>query len=104
MIRGTTPNYILTIEGYDLTDKTVYVTISQSYKKLTKTNKDLSIVYADGASTIAFSLSQHDTLSLQEGTAQVQVRFIDSDGIASATEIGTLTVNKVLLERVISYE
>lgn len=104
MIRGTTPDYILTIDGYDLTDKTVFVTIRQGTKKITKTRDDLNVAYSDDASTIAFLLSQRDTLSLTAGSAFVQVRFIDSDGIAYATEIKELIINKVLLERVISYE
>lgn len=104
MIRGTTPDYILTIEGYDLTDKTVYVTIESNRKKITKKGDQLSIAYDGTASAIAFTLTQQDTLFLAEGRAAVQVRFIDDTGKARATEIGMLTVNKVLLEKVISYE
>lgn len=103
MIRGTTPDYILTIDGYDLSDKTVFVTISQNGQKLTKTNSELSIATDESGSTIAFVLSQRDTLRLKVGSAEVQVRFIDADGTAWATEIATLTVSKVLLERVIEY-
>lgn len=103
MIRGTTPDYILTIDGYDLSDKTVFVTISQNGQKLTKTNSELSIAADESGSTIAFVLSQRDTLRLKVGSAEVQVRFIDADGTAWATEIATLTVSKVLLERVIEY-
>ena len=104
MIRGTTPDYILTIDGYDLTDKTVYVTISQGHKKLTKTGNELSVSADAEGSTITFRLSQRDTLGLSVGAAEVQVRFIDSSGMAFATETATITVSKVLLERVISYE
>lgn len=103
MIRGTTPDYILTIDGYDLSGKTVFVTISQNGQKLTKTNSELSIATDESGSTIAFILSRRDTLRLKVGSAEVQVRFIDAGGTAWATEIATLTVSKVLLERVIEY-
>ena len=104
MRQGTTPTYTLTISGYDLTDKTVYVTVSSRGKKITKTNDDLSIAYSEGASTIAFQLSQEDTLSLGLGQAEVQVRFIDSTGNAKATNIANLTVERILLPGVITYD
>lgn len=104
MIRGTTPDYILSIDGYDLSDKTVYVTIRQNNVRLTKTGDEISVASDGSGSTIAFMLTQRDTLQLKEGTAEVQVRFIDSAGTAYATEIANITVNRVLLERVIAYD
>ena len=103
MIRGTTPDYILTLAGVDLTGQTVYVTIRQGYTVLTKTNDELSIVTDAEGSTIAFSLSQQDTLGLSEGAAEIQVKFIDSTGDVQATEIASISVDKALLERVIEY-
>ena len=103
MIRGTTPDYILTLAGVDLTGQTVYVTIRQGYTVLTKTNDELGIATDAEGSTIAFCLSQQDTLNLSEGAAEIQVKFIDSTGYVQATNIVTITVNKALLERVISY-
>ena len=47
MIRGSTPDYILTLNGYDLTDKRVYVTIGQRGKRLTLTNEDVEISVDD---------------------------------------------------------
>ena len=104
MIRGTTPDYLLNIDGYDLSDKTVYVTIRQNNTRLTKTGDELSIAVDENGSTIALLLSQKDTLQLKEGSAEIQVRFIDSNGTAYATEIATITVSRVLLERVIAYD
>lgn len=103
MIRGTTPDYVLTLDGVDLSDKTVYVTIAQSNKKLTLTGEQLSVTVTAEGSEIAFTLSQEDTLKLSIGEATVQVRFIDETGHAEATEIASLTVKRVLLERVIKY-
>lgn len=103
MIRGTTPDYLLTLDGVDLAGQTVYVTIGQGHRKLTKTGDDLTVTTDEHGSSIAFSLSQEDTLGLSAGSASVQVRFIDSDGVAQATEKAVLTVDDVLLEKVIAY-
>lgn len=103
MIRGTTPEYVLTIDGYDLSDKTVYVTISQRGTRLTKTGDDLRVVADDTGSTIVFLLTQSDTLRLTEGQADIQIRFIDSQGTAYATDIAQITVGRILFERVIKY-
>lgn len=105
MIRGTTPHYTLTIEGYDLTEMTVFVTIRRGdYSTLTLTNDRLTIGYADNTSSIGFTLTQEETLMLREGVGKVQVRFINADGDAQATEIGSIWIYPVLLEKKISFE
>lgn len=104
MIRGTTPDYVLTLDGVDLSDKTVYVTIRQGHnKQLTKSGSELSVAVDESGSTIAFALTQEDTLGLIVGSASIQVRFIGADGVAWATKTAPLYVEKVLLERVIEY-
>lgn len=102
MIRGTTPDYILTVDA-DLSDKTVYVTISQLRTRLTLTGDDLSIATDESGSTIAIRLTQQQTLGLAVGRAEVQVKFIDAEGITRATDIRPLTVDRALLERVVEY-
>lgn len=104
MIRGTTPDYILTVKGEDLTDKAVYVTFEQSGRRLTMTGNELGIDCDGTDSAIAIRLSQQQTLSLRDGAAKVQVRFISEDGTAKATEIKEVTVRRVLLEGVIQYD
>ena len=42
-------------------------------------------------------------MSLKAGDAKVQVRWIDQNGTAWATEIADITVGRVLLERVIEW-
>ena len=103
MRRGTTPEYELTVPDYDLTDKTVFVTLAQDNRKVTKTGDQLIITGDSSGSVIVFSLTQQDTLAMHTGKASVQVRFIDYAGVAYATDIGTLYVDPVLLERVIAY-
>ncbi|MBQ7687173.1 MAG: hypothetical protein IJT28_08100 [Bacteroidaceae bacterium] len=104
MIRGTTPDYILTVSDFDLTDKTVYVTMSQHDETMiTLTGDRLSIAYENGASTIHFSLTQMETFRFRNGTIDIQVRFIDSNDVAYATEIKTVAAERVLLNEVIGY-
>lgn len=103
MIRGTTPTYIQTIDNYDLTDTTVYVTIKDSWTRLTLTNNVQSIQYDGNKSIIVFRLTQDETLSFREGKAEVQVRFIDIGGIAKATDIQPIDVCRILQPGVITY-
>ena len=103
LIRGTTPDYILNVNA-DLSDKTVFVTISQLRTRLTLTGDDLSISVSGGASTIAIRLTQQQTLGLAVGRAEIQVKFIGSDGTTQATDIKPITVDRALLERVVEYE
>ena len=107
MIRGTTPDYILTLSGEDLTNKRVYVTIKQGNVTRTKTNEDVEITVDTSGqttvSTISLTLSQQETLGLKEGHASIQVKIISSDGHVDGTNIATVQVGKALLERVIVY-
>lgn len=99
MRRGTTPAIVLTVD-MDITAYTVYVTLKSHSKVLTITNDDLTMDYADQKTTIAFSLTQQQTLDFSVGTCEVQVRAIH-DGTAIATDIQTLDVGRILKEGVI---
>ena len=111
MRRGTTPAILLTVDT-DLTGFSVYVTI-RSYtenipeilkchpaRQTTIENDRLTVDVDDGISTIAFSLTQEETLAFAPGKAEIQVRAI-KDGTASATEIAKVNVGNILLEGVI---
>lgn len=104
MIRGTTPDYVLTLPGIDLDGMTVYVTIEQKDREITLSGDELTVVSDGEDSTIAFMLTQEQTLALNEGQASVQVKFIDAAGVVGATKIGRLTIDKALLEKVIEYD
>lgn len=111
MRRGTTPDYILTIPGYDLSECAVYVTIAQSGAKVTLSGDRLDITAeapdeetgAAGETRVAFRLTQEETLGLRAGRASVQARWIDERGTALATEIGMIDIMPVLLEEVIEH-
>ena len=103
MIRGTTPYCVLTVHGSDLTDKTVYVTMSQDGKKLTLTGDRLRMAYKDGATAIVVCLTQQETLNFRVGGMDAQVKWIDAQGNADGTVIKQLRVDRALLEEVIRY-
>ena len=105
MRRGTTPDYLLTVAGFDLTACAVFVTLAQYSKNITLTGERLLIAYDDKAamSSIVFNLTQDETLSLSSGNVEIQVRFIDGDGTAQATEIKSIPVLPILFEEVIAY-
>ena len=53
MIRGTTPDYVLTLPGIDLDGMTVYVTIEQKDREITLSGDELTVVSDGEDSTIA---------------------------------------------------
>lgn len=104
MRQGTTPAYTLTVVGHDLTDKTVFVTLKDAEGHIvTKTGEALTVVCEEEDSVITFRLSQEETFMLSVGTIRIQVRFIDVNGIASATDTAEVNNLDVLLNQVISY-
>ena len=102
-VRGTTPDYTLTLNGYDLTGKTVFVTIVQGELNVTLTGDRLTIVTDETGSTVVFKLSQAETLGFMAGGAEVQLKCIDARGQVDASGIGQLTIDRALLEKVITY-
>lgn len=106
MRRGTTPDYCLYIQGYDLTSCAVFVTLAQGEQKLTLTGSKLNVEYDDieNRSIVRFSLTQQNTLDLKCGNVQIQIRFVDINGNAQASNIEFIEVKPVLNEEVIGYE
>lgn len=104
MYQGTTPALTLNVEGADLTDKTVFVTIRCGNYSLTKTGDSLAVTYAEDHSIVIVRLSQSETLMMKEPEAEVHVRFIDSTGNAEATSKATFDVEESLYRSVIEYE
>ena len=91
------------VHGADLTNCTIYLTIKARGREITKTGDELSVAYNDGVTSIAFMLSQQETLLLPEGTAEVQVRYVNADESADVTVISQFTVERVLKQGVIPY-
>lgn len=88
IIRGTTPTESFTIpQEYpvDLANCTqIWATITDSSGKDYVFEKDRMTVDAD-AGTIAFDLTQEDTLKFAVGAAKVQLRFLYNNGKAFAS-------------------
>lgn len=99
MRRGTTPAITLTVDA-DITAFHVYVTLRNKSQTITIENERLSMEYANDKTTIAFALTQEETLAFNVGTCEVQVRAIH-DGTAIATEIENIDVGRIILEGVI---
>ena len=100
MRRGTTPIISLEVD-FDFTDWELYVTFKNGLKSITFENDGLTIEVNDGTSTIDVLFSQLQTLSLNSNTeCEVQIRAY-KDGSAVATDIGTLDVERILLDGVI---
>ena len=105
MRQGTTPAYVLTVKNQDLRDKTVYVTLKDKNNHLvTKSGEDVTVTYSENDSVIAFRLSQKETFALNVGAVKIQVRFIDANGIAKATNKAEVDNLDVLLNKIIRYE
>lgn len=90
MFTGTTPTYTLTFEDIDLTlADSVAVTIADGTRNvlLELSGDDLAVT----ATTITFSLTQAQTLSLPKGNLLLQVNWIYNGGEARAcSEIATI--------------
>lgn len=104
MRRGTTPSYLLEIEGYDLRECVVSVTIKQGDKKLILDGERLGVSYDNDVSTIVFTLTQSETLDFKNGHVSIQVRWLDVTGYAQCTEIELIQVKPILDETVIGNE
>jgi len=101
MYRGTTPTLYLELETeIDLSDVTeLFVTIKSPRVEI---NKSLSDVQIDNElKVITVSFTQEETLKLFKGIADVQVRFKLSNGLAYATTIESIEIERILKDGVI---
>ena len=106
MHRGTTPTNTISVD-LDLRGMTVFVTYAQGssgeYEILfEKTNSDITI----NETNIVVTLTQSDTLALsaRKKTVYVQIRAIDSTGVAIASNIMTTTAEAILKDGEIAYD
>ena len=100
MRRGTTPTININVKGCDLAlFDTIYVTFKQGTKTLDKTGDDLSVE----GNSVAVSLSQEDTLTFDstKKVVEVQLRAVDENGMAIASNIRQIPIDAILKEGVI---
>ena len=101
MTRGTTPTFIITVKDLDtLQNNSVYVTFKQSDVCLTLKDKDITIE----ENRISLYLTQEQTLQFRHGLAKLQVRGVDINGTAWASNIVNVPINPVLCGEVLEYE
>ena len=103
MTRGTTPTYTIKIKGsIDFSEVDIfYVTVKQMSVSITHTSEDDSVTLDAENNKVGIALTQEETLSFKEGTADLQIRGKFSDGTAFATVPKRVPVNRVLYEEVI---
>ena len=95
MIRGTTPTIRIGIKNIDLTQlEAFYLTFKQNNVVVEK-NIDEVIIDEENSCVIC-KLTQEDTLKLNYGPAEMQIRLKDTAGLAFATTIKTIDVGKIL--------
>ena len=108
MIKYTTPTITLIVEGVDLTGKDIYATLEQGCRELTKKGSEMTVTTEavdDRTDTVlTMVLSQEESASFDfNRNADVQVNWIESNGVRAATEIKSIKVMRNLLGEVISY-
>lgn len=109
MFRGSTPTIPIEIEGADLSQAKLFLTIvnKKQGKLFTLTTPDdFTVAYdAEHGKTVGeVTLTQEQTLAIQAGTCEAQIRYVFPDGSADATLKTTMTIYDVLMKGVISYE
>ena len=101
MKRGTTPTITMTVDA-DLTDWTVYTSIRGKCKcgVVTFDDSRLTKAYDGELTTMMLTLTQEETLALDVGMVEFQLRAI-KDGTAIATTIEKVPVGQILQDGVI---
>lgn len=101
MIRGTTPTLKLKLNGIETSRlASVYVTIKQGEKEVTKTNDDG--IVAESESVLSVPLAQEDTLTFSQGYVYIQLRAMTTDDLAIASKTRLVLMDDILKEGVIT--
>lgn len=104
MYQGTTPALVLRVKNKDLTEATVFASIKDGNHIITKTGEDLIIAKDSDDTLVTVTLTQSETMKLDKGVAEMQIRYITADGNAYATTKARVTVNDVIYKSIIEYE
>lgn len=103
MYQGTTPTLVFMVPGVDLTEAKAWVTLVSGNKEWDFTGDRVTVAYEDGQSLLTIALTQEETFKLPVGSLKAQVRWVDADEQAWATEEASLQVSGVLMKKVIRY-
>ena len=106
MYRGTTPTIPIRVKGVDLTGVHAFLTFENPHnkKQLTlESPRDFTFYLSGEYSVAEVTFTQEQTLSLCASVHDVQIRWINESGEASATKKQKINVDNILLEGVINY-
>lgn len=101
MRRYTTPTLKLIVEGVDITETHVFITMAQQRQSLTLDAQDMA--YDGSDTTITVDFTQEQLADFSEGRAQIQVNWVDTNNKRNATSAASVTILGNLLERVVEY-
>ena len=103
MRRGTTPTIIIHVIGTTFEGSKLFVTLEQKNTELTKSGEDVIVTPGDNSAVVELYLTQAETLAFSKGPASIQIRWINSAGVAQASPIKNIDIDPILLEGEISY-
>lgn len=105
MYQGTTPALTFNIENQNMSGMRAFVSFKRGPDVLTKTQPDVTVVYdsENEKTVVVCQLTQEETLNMRQGDATVQIRFIDSNNNAYATDKSVVKVEDVIYKEIISY-
>ena len=99
MVRGTTVQFIYTLDFDVSAVKDARITVSQNNKPII--DKELCNCKMEGMQIVA-DLTQEETLKLSVGKAEVQLKVLFHDAKVAATAIDYIDVKPILNKEVLS--
>jgi len=97
MRRGSTPTNTFDVD-IDLTGATVFITYKQKGRTvIEKTGTDITVT----STSLTVELTQAETLALDVGEVEMQIRYVFPNGSADASNIMRATAERILKDGVI---
>lgn len=101
MTKGTTPTIKIKLNGIETSRlKSIYITLKQGNKEVTKTNADG--VITESKSMLSVPLTQEDTLTFEQGYVYIQLRAMTDNDVAIASKERIIIMNDILKGGVIT--
>lgn len=110
---GTTPLLSVVVDGEDIQDATIYVTVETADRKIVKTNyydngEVVATAVYDSSDTIigteiSVQYSQADTLLFIPGKARLEVGWVFEDGSADKSDLARIMIPETLYKGVMAY-
>lgn len=107
--RGSTPVLPIEIDGVDLSNARLYLTIANRQRGgcfTVRAPEDFTVTYdsENEVSEADVPLTQEQTLAIAAGNCVGQIRYIFADGVADVTDPTEIQIGDILMGGVISYE